>query len=197
MDNIETTTNLQPPPGPPPSDADTPTPQTASRKTPTVPDASSATDGFTNATTKSRTKPLSHLVKSLSKASVKFQLIIPALDKIPAALCKTISPSNKLSVFAYLRHLLQTIITMYREEDPEVYILPWSAASAVKPIDNLDGIPTTPQIFKSYSTGLGKLNWDSKVWFSLHFTYGLDGPGLDNFPSYGTHSWLNLKERCY
>jgi hypothetical protein len=96
---------------------------------------------------------------------------------------------------------MQTIIRLYQAEDSQVFILPpWSSTSPVKPLDDPANLPLKPEDLKVFANGLkNNISWNSVAWFSLHFTYGEDGPCLDNFPSFGTHTtWFSEnKQNAY
>jgi hypothetical protein len=180
-----------------------PTPRQSSRKmapTTAAPSEAAAEEPFTPVPSTSRAKPLSRIVKTLSKCRVEFHLAIPARDKITDAAAKLITTKKLTPIAAYVRHLMQTIIRLYQSEDSQVFILPWSSTSPIKPLDDPANLPLKPEDLRVFANGLkNNISWNSVAWFSLHFPYGEDGPCLDNFPSFGTHTtWFSEnKQNAY
>ena len=176
--------SIQPPPPPP-----------ATQTTPKITSAKTTPSSFTQVPSKTKTKSLTKRIEQLSKCRVKYSLQLPVKKDIPTPVLQILKASDaSVSAFAYTRYLIQEIFSMYRGDqgDPEVFLLPWSDSSKAKIIGSPLDIPTSPADLKIYAHGFRAPTLGKTVWFSLRFSYGTQGPGINNFPNYnGTHqAWF-------
>lgn len=173
---------------PPPMAEDDSTPKMVLRKSlpstqaPVVPP-----DGFTSVKARSKKKTFRH-PSELGFCRVKFSMTLPAEAAPRPELSQAIKTAGlKLSVYTYLRAMIQELLTLYQSHDSSVYLLPWAKTSKNTPIHSPDLLPRTNEAFKPYVYGLNSPSWNKKAFFSLCLSYDQKDtslPGSTLFQSY-------------